>query len=156
VVEKLAGWGTAAADYSEYRWKQEVGGLRDAIRGSTISMTRLPIAGQGISVVNGKAVYEFEENIAKDFDFDRVRTTDKYGITDRRENKRDGPGRLTSIVILLRDSSDRLAMEIGSRTEIDVVGRIASAELKMARGGWSDFERAVYLEVEISTWSLSR
>lgn len=150
-VGKLYKWGVAAVGYSEYRWKKESKELVDSLVGSTIQMSRVPVDAGEIKVgENGRAVVPGVRMAGS------LRLRARFGLEPAQA--RATVAYYTDVVddgvnLTIADTSDRLALELSGKTDIDVIGRIREASIATPPG-WSSL--AIQLTVDITSWKPSR
>jgi len=148
-IGAILDWGAQAKDFSEYRWQSTRDQLLDSLVGSTIRIDALPIAANRIQVTaDRRAVWSTRASLADGSSPDGVVN---ISIPAERRNgivgtTRFGAGRVSFLELSIADVSDRLAMEVTGRAQINVVGRIRELVVDAAN------ER-VALTVDVITWS---
>ena len=138
-AKKMADWGSAASGYTQYRWEKEAKQFKDALIGSGITLSGFVVDAGGIKVEGGIASFNASLRCSQVLEAGcagSYRSTESFNVSG-----------LDRVDILIKDTSDRLALDISGSMRVDIIGRIRAARLESSR---------IFLEVVITTWRPSK
>ncbi len=148
VVASILDWGHEAQGYSPYRWQTTRDQLTDSIVGAHIRIDSLPVAASRIQVGrDGRAVWRTRVSLQNGSSPDGVVD---IAIPEERCNHVVGTseftvGSVSTLDLSIRDTSDRLAMDIVGNEQINVIGQVQELTVDSGNG-------VVHLAVDISSW----
>ncbi len=152
LTEELYTWGVEATGYNKPRWKQERDLLQRSVIGSAITIDGFVVHASGIGVVREErrpiAVYQIGTE-APHRESGGLSEIWNAPCVDLRLTSEYEIDRVCGLLITIKDSTLRLAVEISGRAGINLSGRVVDAGIRRA----SKMSYAtLQLVIDIGSW----